>query len=268
MDASGRWTMKLNESRQFTKYTVKGHIAHLTLNRPDKKNALNRQMRKEVQAAFYDVETNPEVWLCIIDAEGDVFCSGKDLLEKVDPKDEDGLVLSNDDLFLYQRRIYKPFIIAADGPCLAQGAGFALSSDIVVFTERASIGWPQVSRGISTVSGPSQGLHALPWQVGMGFLLRAKFVSAKDAYRFGICNEITSKDNLLPCAYRWAGEILQNAPLAVQAVKEAGRRGQDLPLEDRMRLSRDIANRILSTADAKEGVQAFREKRAPNWSGR
>jgi E-phenylitaconyl-CoA hydratase len=261
-------TMKLTESRQFTKYEVDGHTAHLTLCRRDKKNALNRQMRKEVQAAFYDVETNPEVWVCIIDAEGDVFCSGKDLLEKTDPNAEDGLVLSNDDLFLYQRRVYKPFIVAADGPCLAQGAGFALSSDIVVFTERASIGWPQVSRGISTVSGPSQGLHALPWQAGMGFLLRGKFISAQDAFRFGICNEITTIDDLLPCAYRWAGEILKNAPLAVQAVKEAGRRGQDLPLEDRMRLARDIANKVLLTADAKEGVLAFREKRAPNWSAR
>jgi len=260
--------MKLTEPRKFTKYKVENHVARLTLSRPDKKNALNRQMRKEVQAAFYDVEVNRDVWVCIIDAEGDVFCSGKDLLEKADAAEEDGLVLSNDDLFLYQRRVYKPFIIAADGPCLAQGAGFALSSDIVVFTDRASIGWPQVSRGISTVSGPSQGLHALPWQAGMGFLLRAKFISAQDAHRFGLCNEITTADDLLPCAYRWAVEILMNAPLAVQALKEAGRRGQDLPLEDRIRLARDIANRVLLTADAKEGVLAFKEKRAPNWSAR
>ena len=260
--------MKLTDERLFTQYKVEDHVAHLTLTRAEKKNALNRRMRKEVQAAFYDVQVNPEIWVCIIDAAGDVFCSGKDLFETVDTGEEDGLVMSNDDLFLYQRQIYKPFIIAADGPCLAQGAGFALSSDIVIFTERASIGWPQVSRGISTVSGPSQGLHALPWQVGMGFLLRGKFISAQDAYRFGICNEITTKENLLPCAFRWAKEILKNAPLAVQAVKEAGRRGQDLPLEDRMRLARDIANRVLLTADAKEGVLAFREKRSPQWRGR
>lgn len=260
--------MKLQAPRTFTRYAVADRIARLTLARPDKRNALNRQMRREVQAAFYDVQTNPDVWLCIIDAEGEVFCSGKDLLEKVDPAEEDGLVLSNDDLFLYQRNIYKPFILAADGPCLAQGAGFALSSDIVIMTERAAIGWPQVLRGISTVSGPSQGLHALPWQAGMGYLLRGKFISAQDALRYGICNEVTTREDLLPCAQRWAAEILASAPLAVQAVKEAGRRTQDLPLEPRMRLARDIANRVLQSEDAKEGIAAFKEKRRPVWKGR
>ena len=260
--------MKLDEPRRFTRYEVKDHIARLTLARAEKRNALNRQMRKEVQAAFYDVQTNPEAWICIVDAEGEVFCSGKDLLEPRNPEAEDGLVMSNDDLFLYQRNIYKPFIIAADGPCLAQGAGFALSSDIVIMTERASIGWPQVRRGISSVSGPSQGLHALPWQAGMGFLLRGKFVSAQDALRFGICNEITTREDLLPCAYRWAAEILESAPLAVQAIKEAGRRTQDLALEPRMRLARDIANRVLLSDDAKEGIAAFKEKRRPAWKGR
>jgi enoyl-CoA hydratase/carnithine racemase len=260
--------MKLVGPRRYTKYVIDDRVARLTLARPGKRNALNREMRREVQAAFYDVETNRDVWICIIDAEGDVFCSGKDLLETADPADDDGLVLSNDDLFLYQRNVYKPFILAADGPCLAQGAGFALSSDIVVMTERASIGWPQVRRGISSVSGPSQGLHALPWQAGMGFLLRGKFISAQDAFRFGICNEITSKEDLLPCAYRWAAEILESAPLAVQAIKEAGRRTQDLALEPRMRFARDIANRVLQSDDAKEGIAAFREKRRPQWKAR
>ena len=260
--------MKLDGPRRYTTYAIEDRVARLTLARPEKRNALNREMRREVQAAFFDVETNRDVWICIIDAEGEVFCSGKDLLEAADPPDDDGRVLSNDDLFLYQRNIYKPFILAADGPCLAQGAGFALSSDIVVMTERASIGWPQVRRGISSVSGPSQGLHALPWQAGMGFLLRGKFISAQDAFRFGICNEITSKEDLLPCAYRWAAEILESAPLAVQAIKEAGRRTQDLALEPRMRFARDIANRVLQSDDAKEGIAAFREKRRPQWKAR
>lgn len=260
--------MKLSAPRRFTRFSLDGPIARLTLARPEKKNALNRTMRQEVQAAFYDVETRQDIWICVIDAEGDVFCSGKDLLEKVDPADEDGSVLSNDELFLYQRRIYKPFILAADGACLAQGAGFALSSDIVIMTERASIGWPQVRRGISTVSGPSQGLHAIPWQAGMGFLLRGKPISAQDAFRFGICNEIASCEDLLPCALRWAAEILESAPLAVQAVKEAGRRGQWLDIDPRMRLARDIANRVLLTDDAKEGIAAFKEKRRPIWKAK
>lgn len=260
--------MKLTEPRRFTRYTVEDRVARLTLARPGKRNALNRTMRKEVQAAFYDVETNNDIWLCIVDAEGDVFCSGKDLAEKVLPSEEDGLVLDNDDLFLYERSIYKPFIVAIDGPCLAQGAGFALSADIVIMTDRGAIGWPQVRRGISTVSGVSQGLHAVPWQAAMGYLLRGESIPAREALKFGICNEITTREDLMPCAARWAAEIMQSAPLAVRAVKEAGRRGLDLPLEPRMRLARDIANRVLHSADAAEGIAAFKEKRDPAWKAR
>jgi E-phenylitaconyl-CoA hydratase len=262
--------MPLPIERSFTRYDVTDHIARLTLNRPDKKNALNRQMRWEVQQSFLDMKTNPDVWLAIIDAEGDVFCSGKDLTETIDPMTDDGTVLSNDDLFSYQRTIYKPIIVAVQGPCFAQGAGFSLSSDIVIMTENASIGWPQVSRGISSVSGPTQGAHAMPWAIAMGYLLRAKPIPASEAFRFGLCNEVVPQDKkaLLDAADRWAGEILQNAPLALQGVKEAGRRCEDLSLEQRFRLARDIADRVLKSEDSKEGILAFREKRKPAWKGR
>lgn len=255
-------------TREHTRYEVKDHVARLALNRPEKKNALNRQMRKEVQAAFLDIKQDMDIWVAIISAEGEVFCSGKDLMEKVDPATDDGTVLSNDDLFLYQRTIYKPIIAALQGPSLAQGAGFALSSDIVIMTERATIGWPQVRRGISSVSGPSQGVHAMPWAVAMSYLLRGKEILARDALRFGLANEVVPQNDLIPTAERWAAEILANAPLAVQGIKEAARRGHDLPLADRMRLARDVADRVLLSQDSKEGVLAFKEKRQPRWTGR
>lgn len=255
-------------TRTYTRYEVRDHVARLTLNRPDKKNALNRGMRKEIQDSFLDMKNNAQIWVAIIMAEGDTFCSGKDLMEQIDPATDDGTVLSNDELFLYQRSIYKPVIVALNGACLAQGAGFALSSDIIVMSERASIGWPQVKRGISSVSGPSQGAHALPWTQAMGHLLRGKTISAQDALRLGLANEVVPHDELAACAERWAAEILENAPLAVQGIKEAARRGQDLPLESRMRLARDVADRVLLSEDAKEGILAFKEKRKPVWKGR
>ena len=255
-------------TREFSRYQVRDHIARLTLARPEKKNALHRPMRREIQQAFFDMKTNPDVWLAIIAAEGNVFCAGKDLTEQVDPADEDGTVLSNDELFLYQRTVYKPIIAALDGPCLAQGAGFALSSDIVIMSERAGIGWPQVKRGISSVSGPTQGAHAMPWAVAMGYLFRAKTIPAAEALRLGLANEVVPSEDLLPCAERWAAEILENAPLALQGIKEAARRTQDLALEPRMRLARDIADRVLGSEDAREGILAFKEKRPPRWQGR
>ena len=255
----------MNEG-EAVRYVVKDHIAKITLNRPEKKNAINRIMRKEVQDAFNDVKFNTDIWLAILTAEGDVFCSGKDLLETA--LDEDGSVMSNDELYLFQRSIYKPIICALNGPCLAQGGGFALMSDIIVMSERASIGWPQVRRGISSVSGPTLGAHAMPWQQAMAYLMRGIPIPPSECLQWGLANEIVSHKQLIPAAMRWANEIFEAAPLAVRAIKEASRRGYELSAEDRIYMARDVANGILNSADAKEGILAFKEKRNPVWQGR
>jgi enoyl-CoA hydratase/carnithine racemase len=248
-------------------YAVRDHIAYITLNRPEKKNALNRAMRKEVQDAFADVKYNPDIWVAILTARGDTFCSGKDLFEKIPPEMEKGDVMSNDELYLFQRNTFKPYIVALNGACLAQGGGFALNADIVVMSERASIGWPQVKRGISSVSGPSFLPHAVPWNIAMAYLMRGKFINADEAYRLGLANEVVPHDQLLPAAERWAREIMESAPLAVHAINEAGRRGLEVPVDTRVYMARDVANRVLLTEDSKEGVLAFREKRTPKWKG-
>ncbi len=98
--------------------------------------------------------------------------------------------------------------------------------------------------------------------------MRGKFIPAAECYRLGLTNEVVSQEELLPAAERWAAEILESAPLAVGAIKESARRGQDLPFEDRVYMARDVANRILHSEDAKEGILAFREKRKPVWRGR
>lgn len=249
-------------------YEVRGHVAYVTLDRPEKKNALNRAMRKEVQDAFTDIKYNRDVWIAILTANGDTFCSGKDLFEKIPPEMETGDVMSNDELYLFLRNTYKPYIVALNGPCLAQGGGFALNADIIIMSERASIGWPQVKRGISSVSGPCFLPHAISWNIAMGYLMRGKFISAEEAYRLGLANEVVPHEKLLETAERWAQEILVNAPLAVHAIKEAGRRGLEVPVDTRVYMARDVADRLLSGEDAREGVLAFREKRAPKWKGR
>ena len=130
------------ENSKTIEYTIKNHVAWITLNRPEKKNAINRTMRKEIQEAYTDVKFNDEVWATVITANGDVFCSGKDLLEKL-PED-DGEVMSNDELYLFLRHIYKPVICAINGPCLAQGGGFALNSDIVITVSYTHLTLPTI----------------------------------------------------------------------------------------------------------------------------
>lgn len=247
------------------RYEVKDRVARLTLNRPEKRNAINYAMRKEVQEAYRDIRYNPDVWAAIITGEGKVFCAGKDLLEKIPP--EDGTVMSNDELYLFLRNLYKPIICAINGPCLAQGAGFALNSDILIMSERGSLGWPQVLRGISSVSGPTLLAQTIPWTMAMGYLMRGVQIPAEECFRLGLVNEVVPHDQLMPAAERWAAEILESAPLAVRGIKEAARRGQEKAFPDRMNTARVIVDRVNLSEDSKEGIRAFGEKRKPNWQG-
>lgn len=252
-------------TREAIRFEVKDHIATITLNRPDKMNALNRAMRKELQEAFRQIKYDTDIWIAIITGEGKAFCSGKDLLEKL--PDEDGLVMSNDELYMFQRHIYKPIIAAINGACLAQGAGLALGSDIRIIADHATFGWPQVKRGISSVSGPTMFATEVPLAVALKYLMRGVPMTAKEAHELHVVHEVVPLVDLMTAAHRWAGEILQAAPVAVQGIKEAAVRAQGLPLHERISMARGVANRVLLSDDSKEGVLAFKEKRAPRWTG-
>ena len=248
-------------------YNIENHIAWVKLNRPKTRNAINMQMRIELYEVFTDIKENDDIWVAIVTGEGPSFCSGKDLFEKA--ASQDGDVISSRGLAIFLQHIYKPIICALNGPCLAQGAGFVLSSDIIIMSENASLGWPQVKRGISSTSGPSLGAHMFPtWTRAMGYMLRGKFATPEECYQYGIANEVVKHEDLLATARRYAEEIMECAPMAVRAIKRATREGWDKPAEERMDIARAIADTIRDTEDGKEGVLAFKEKRKPVWKGR
>ena len=253
-------------TREAIRFEINDHIATITLNRPDKMNALNRAMRKELQDAFRELKYNPDIWLAILTGDGKAFCSGKDLLEKL--PEEDGLVFSNDELYMFQRTIFKPIVVAINGACLAQGAGLALGSDIRIMADHATFGWPQVKRGISSVSGPTMFATEVPLAVALKYLMRGVPMTAKEALELHVVHEIVPLADLMQTAQRWAREILEAAPVAVQGIKEAAVRSQGMPLQERITMARQVANRVLLSDDSKEGILAFKEKRPPRWSGR
>jgi enoyl-CoA hydratase/carnithine racemase len=248
-------------------YSAQTHIAKITLNRPEKMNAINLAMRRELQEAFTEVKDNPDIWLLVVTGEGRAFCSGKDLVEKLEPAEDTG-VMSNEDLYVFQRNIYKPIIAAINGPCLAQGAGIGLGADIRIMSERATLGWPQVKRGISSVSGPSMFAHEVPVSAAMKYLLRGVPMTPREAFDLHVVSEIAPHDELMDVTHRWATEILACSPVAVMGMKEAVVTGLELPLQERVRNARRIANRVLQSEDSQEGILAFREKREPQWLGR
>lgn len=247
------------------RYEIRNHIGWITLNRPEKLNSINKAMRVELHEALADVRENRDVWVAIITAEGRAFCTGKDLLE---PLEDQKAPPTNDDNYLLQSEIYKPIIAAINGPCLAQGGGLALLSDIRIMSDRAYLGWPQVKRGISSVSGPTLLAHRIPLNYALDYLFRGRFVQPQEALELRLVNAVVPHEELLPTAERWAGEIMENAPLAVQAIKEATLRGYSRSLAERIQIARSVADRLLATEDAKEGIRAFAEKRKPVWQAR
>lgn len=246
-------------------YDVQDHIATITLNRPEKMNAINHKMCQELWDIFTDVKNNPDVWVAIITGNGRAFSAGHDLSE---PFLRDGSTISGDDLYLYQLSIYKPFICAVNGFCLAQGGGLVLCSDIRIASERAEFGWPQVKRGISSVSGPTLLAHRLPLNRAVFLLMTGQFINAPDAEHFSLVNEVVPHDKLMERTMEVAREIRANAPLAVRAIKEVTMRGLGMGIQERVRFAGLMIERINGTEDAQEGLTAFLEKRQPVWKGR
>lgn len=247
-------------------YEVKDKVAYITMNRPEKLNAINKEMRSELFQAFADVKDNPDVWVAIITGAGRAFTVGHDLLEMGGEEEARGA--STDDLYLLQFTTFKPIIAAINGYCLAQGGGLALCSDIRIASEEAQFGWPQVKRGIASVSGPCLLAHRVPLAYALEFLMTGELISASEAYRLNLVNRVVPREELMPSAEALAHKIRDNAPLAVRAIKEVTIRGLEMGLDNRVRLARLMLRRINQTEDAREGLAAFAQKRQPAWQGR
>jgi enoyl-CoA hydratase/carnithine racemase len=163
----------------------------------------------------------------------------------------------------------KPLIAALNGFALGGGLELALACDIVVAAEHAELGFPEPRVGRMALEG---GMHrlarAVPLKAAMGMLLTGRRISASEAHRIGLVNEVVPLAGLLPAARRWADDILQCAPLSVQATKDAVMTGLGLSVPAAIALVPRTMARALASTDGEEGVTAFREKRAPRWSGR
>ena len=247
---------------ELVQYAIEEHVARITLDRPAKRNAINRQMRAELYEAFEDVRDNDAVWVAVITGAGGSFSSGHDLSESLSGAP------TVDDLYLIQALQQKPLIAAISGPCLAQGAGIALSCDIRIADSTAVFGWPQVRRGIASVSGPTMLARRVPLNVAMEYLLTGDPIDAATAARIALVNRVVEAGHALEEATAIAAKIARNAPLAVRSMKEAVMRTLPLPLPDAFRVATEMLARLEETEDAREGSLAFLEKREPVWRGR
>ena len=247
-------------------YEIKEGIAYITLNRPEKLNAINPEMRQMLWDSFQDVKNNPEVRCAIVTGKGRAFSTGHDLVAMAGARANEGP--STGDLYVVQANIWKPIIAAINGICLAQGCGIALGSDIRVASTEAQFGWPQAKRGLSSVSGPALLSQVVPRNIAFEFLFTGEFVDAQRALELMLVNHVVPPDDVMPKAEELAHKITANAPLSIAAIKEAAIKGSEMGLEERVAFAQKKRDEVLATEDAKEGVLAFNEKRAPVWKGR
>ena len=250
-------------------YDVDGHVATLTLNRPDQRNAVNPELTAAMKEAMGRFEGDPDVWVGILTGAGPNFCAGADLKAMGAGR---AAQLSTDEggfagFVRYPRT--KPLIAAVRGFALAGGTELVLGCDLVVAGTDAAFGLPEVTRGIVAAGG---GLFRLPRAIpparALELILTADRLGAQEAHRLGMVNHVVEPDEVLSRARELADRICRNAPLAVRESLAIARDALRLDDDEAWQRSVDAMQRARSSADAKEGVQAFVEKREPRWTGR
>ena len=250
-------------------YTVDGHIARLTVNRPEKMNAMTDVMYAAIGDAVRSAEDDSEVRAMIVTGAGDkAFSAGHDLAELANRGDPAGWQPWRGRRFDQGLQCSKPLIAAVNGFCLAGGLELALFCDIRIASPSAQFGAPEVKRGILH----GYGALRLPDLIGMSHALEllttGEFMDAETALRVGLVNRVVPADQLLPEAQRTAEAIAANAPIAVRLIKELTYRGRELPLADGLRLYQEYSGVANASDDAREGTRAFVEKRDATFRGR
>lgn len=248
-----------------------GRAAILTVNRPDKLNALNQQVRDEALAHLAEIAGDDAVGVVVITGAGDKsFIAGADIkeFEGRSPLDQRE-AMRFPRIFDAMATFPKPVIAMINGFCLGGGCELALSCDLRIASDRARLGQPEINLGIIPGGG---GTQRLPRLVGLGqamkIILTGEMVSAEEALRIGLVDEVVPHAELRARTLELAGKIASKSPLTLRVAKEAVRASQRLAIEEGLLYERDLFCLCFSTEDKKEGVAAFLEKRRAEWRGR
>ena len=245
----------------------RGHVAVLTINRPEARNAINRATALAIDAALNDAATNDDIWVVVLTGAGDkAFSAGMDLKAFATgefPITENGFG------GITQRTFPKPLIAAVNGSALAGGFEIMISCDMVVAAEHASFGIPEAKRGLIAGGGGLIRLaKRIPLAIAYEMALTGDPVTAERAFSLGLVNQVVPAEQLLDAALALAERIAANAPLAVRTSKSVVRQSLELTDAEAWELNNEQFGMIGRSADAMEGAIAFAEKRAPNWQGK
>ena len=251
--------------------TASGGIATLTINRPDKLNALNAATMRELGQAITEVRDREDIRGLIVTGAGRAFIAGADISElaKENATSARKLAAEGQRIFRLFETSPKPVIAAVNGFALGGGCELALACHVRIASEHAKFGQPEVKLGLCPGYGGTQRLARL---VGRGralqLLMTGETIDAGEAARIGLVNRVVAADALIPSATEMLKQILTNGPLAVAACIDAVNAGLDMSLEDGLALEADHFSRLVGTTDMREGTNAFLEKRPAEFTGK
>lgn len=253
-------------------YGVDAHVATITINRPDKRNALSWTLVSELRRAFAEAGTDPEVRVVVLTGAGDqAFCAGADLsgiskgagwTELHDGRGE----LAR--LFRDMWELGKPVIARVRGFALAGGFGLALACDIVVAADDAQFGVPEIDVGLWPYMITVPLLRSMPPKRALELMMTGRRIDATEADRIGILSRVAPVDELDAAVAELAGELASKSPAIMRLGRDSFYSVLDQPAEAALALLHSMLTVTAATDDAAEGIAAFAEKRAPRWKGR
>ena len=257
---------------QNLKFEKKDQIAYVTINRPDKLNALNKAVMTELREVFSDIKDDLEVRVAILTGAGDkAFVAGADIgeLNKHNPVEAKAYTHKGQAVLDLIENLGKPVIACINGYALGGGCELAMACSFRLASDNAKLGQPEVKLGIIAGYG---GTQRLPRLVGKGvalqLLLTGEQIGAQEAHRVGLVNEVVPPADLIGRAEAIARKIIANAPLAIQYTLEAVNKGMEMPLAEGLFLEATLFSVACATEDKKEGTSAFLEKRTANFKGK
>lgn len=258
-----------NDYEGITFAVIDEHIAVVTLNRPEKRNAINGAMTRALESAVQAVEADDKIRVAILAASGDkVFCAGADLSEVAAGRAQELATETGGFAGFVKAPRTKPWIAAVRGTALGGGLELTLACDMAIAGEGTKFGLPEAKLGrLAAAGGAFRLVRAMPRALAIELLTTGRSFDAHEAKALGVVNRVVADDDILPEALRLARDIADNAPVAVREALALARVAGQCTEEQLWELTAAASVRIATSADAKEGTKAFLEKRKPQWSG-
>lgn len=254
------------------RFETDGHLGLVTLNRPERLNAISKQMTLDLRALVTELEGNDDIRVVIVTGEGRAFCAGADIKERAENPGDFSVQRTSrliSPTFRRLERLPQVTIAAINGPAAGGGLELALACDLRIASTEARVGLPEITLGILPGAG---GTQRLPRLVGPArakeLIYFGKLIDASKAHQWGIVNEVVHPESLLTKAREWAATLLERPPISLANIKAAINTSMDSDLDTGINFEQRASTIVAMTEDRVEGYRAFVEKRKPHFKGR